>query len=141
MKRPIIMEIEDSQIYSKIQDGKYLEDRIKEGDPLPKAICEWFHYVKLRTHGKLPSVRNMNLDRGIDAINKLVTLDEQVVEDIILALNVSFTDNFWKNNLLTVGQLRIKCSDGVTKYEKLFMKIPEGKTNDRKYTGETLKLL
>lgn len=135
-----------SSTLSKIEEPQYLRKMLDtKGYSVARAVCEWFHYCKLKTHAKLPSVRNMNLERGIDAITKLMSIDGQDINDIILVLNFSLSDNFWKNNILTVGQLRAKNpEDKIMRYERMLLKVHENGdlSNDTKPKFDTgLKLL
>jgi hypothetical protein len=136
----------NSAILSKIEEPQYLRQMLDtKGYSVARAVCEWFHYCKIKTHGKLPSVRNMSLERGIDAITKLLSIDAQDINDIILVLNFSLSDNFWKNNILAVGQLRAKNPDDkIMRYERILLKVheKEGLGNDKSAKFDTgLKLL
>ena len=129
-----------SSVYNKIQSGDYLKALVNSGVEPLRAIVEWFMHEKLKTHGEFPSVRKANLKTSEKALRDLVVLDMQTLETIIMCLDLSLRDEFWKDQILSISNIRKTCSNGITKYEHILQKVLKTKKESRSGIG-SFKLL
>lgn len=108
-------------IFDELIKGDYLKERLEvESDPL-FAIFDWHQKVKLETHGLIPEIRKATFNSSKKALEDLIFIDQQDINLILRCINVSFTDNFWKDNIFSIRSLRKNCKDGVSRYTKLLM--------------------
>lgn len=122
-KIPLII---SNETYSKIQDGEYLAHLVKSNkyESVHEAIIEWWHACKLKEkkYQNMSCVVNMNKQRAIKTLSLLITKDRQDINTIVMVLNKSLHHRFWKDNLLSIGELRKRSvSNGATKYENIYL--------------------
>lgn len=121
-KIPLII---SNETYSKIEDGEYLAHLVKSNkyETVHEAIIEWWHKCKLKEkkYQSMKCIVNMNKQRAIKTLTDLIVKDKQDINDIVMVLNKSLHHRFWKDNLLSIGKLRKLSSNGVTKYENIYL--------------------
>ncbi len=133
-----------SKTYSKIQSSPEVLRLLVEDTQKDVLVCifEWFKHCKMKTHGRLPAVRNMAESTCVETLDKLIRLDQSNYDEIVLCLDIALSDKFWKANIQSLGTLRNKCSDGQTKFEHLLCRLiaREEKENDDNNTNSCAHL-
>ena len=96
-----------------------LEKALESGVEPEEAIVEWFYNQKVKTFSNFDSVKNPNKEMAVSEVKKLLYIDDLSMVEIVDALSFSLTDNFWKNQILSISGLRKKNTSGIRKIENL----------------------
>lgn len=83
------------------------------------CIAKWFIIQKLITHSNYKSVRKADPIKQKEHIRKMIKLDKVDPSEVIDILHFALTDNFWKDNLLTLSALRTRSKNGLMKWENI----------------------
>lgn len=130
-----------SSVYNKIQNGSYLKALAHSTTDHVRAIYEWWMHEKLLSHSEYPSVRKGSQKLSEKAIRDLVIIDMQPIDKVILCIDISLKDEFWKEQILSLASLRKTCKDGLSKYEHLLQKVLKQKPTETRSDFGSFKLL
>lgn len=89
------------------------------------GIVHWFVDIKKQEYPILKSIEKGKNNTSANEIKLLRTKDGYTEEQIALAINTSFTHEFWKRQIFSLAQIRSKCKDGLTKFEHLLLVTKE----------------
>lgn len=92
------------------------------------GVAHHFWKLKLDTHPKakyafMVEAEKDGWQKWAGAIDKLIRIDHKSQEAIRKVLRFAVEDEFWKDNLLSLSQLRKKGDHGLTKFEMIQAKM------------------
>ena len=116
-----------------------LENLIRAGDDLPKAIVEWFIDSKRELNQYDNRTFTMNMEKNIDTIRKLIDpkISIYTVIDIINIFHFIFHTPYWNNRIMNPLNL-VKRMSGVRQIDKIFAQYKNyilAKSKNKQYSG------
>ena len=101
-----------------LKEVKKLRSKEKNYSETILQIVKDFYILKSKNHKNAIKITDSLIDKSCDAIDKLNRIDEVPLDYINTAITRSITDEFWRDQIMSLSGLRKK-RDGVMKFTNL----------------------